>query len=804
MIRSDSRPPLGWLLVLFMGSGCAALIYEVVWLQLLQLVVGSSAVSLGLLLGTYMGGLCIGSLALPHFVSARNHPLRLYAVLELGIGTLGVLVLSGIPFVSRVYVATATEAGEGILVRGIICALCLLPPTILMGATLPAVSRWLETTPEGMAQLGFCYGANIAGAIFGCVLAGFYLLRVYDLALATYVAVAINVMAALAAFGLSTQIEYRPAANIVRRSTPRVHGYRFIYLAMGLSGLAALGAQVIWTRLLSMMLGVTVYTFSIILAVFLIGLGIGANAGSFLARKTSSPRLAFGVSQMLLAGGIAWTAYMLANVLPYWPIDPWLSINPWFNFQVDLLRTGWVTLPATVLWGASFPLALSALAARGQDPGRVSGEAYAANTLGAIVGAVAFSIVFIPWLGPRASQQLLIGLSAFAAVIVIAPAVGWRGLGWLTVATGISVLLLLTVADTPWPVVAYGHRIASTLRAFQLYPNTKTHLLYRGDGMSTSIAITESDTGQRSYHVNGKTEATTLLDDMRLQRMLGHIPALVHPNPRSVLSWGFGAGVTVGSFVVYPGIERMVICELEALVPPASDKYFGRENYNVLHDPRTEVIYDDARHHLFTAKEKFDVITSDPLDPWAKGTAALYTREFFEEVRRHLNPGGMFAQFVQLYESNDAAVKSELATFFDVFPAATVWSNNVNGGGFDLVLLGRTTADAIDVDQIQQRLDRPDYAAVVESLNDVGFHSAVELLATYVSRPSDLEDWLKGAELNRDRNLRLQYLGGLGVNAGAHESIYAELLNHRRFPGGLFAGSIPRIQLLRSLLLPHQ
>src|SRR6185369_1919011 len=161
---------------------------------------------------------------------------------------------------------------------------------------------------------------------------------------------------------------------------------------------------------------------------------------------------------------------------------------------------------------------------------------------------------------------------------------------------------------------------------------------------------------------------------MRLQRMLGHIPALVHENPRSILSWGFGAGVTAGSFVVHPGVERMVICELEPLVPAASSRFFGKQNYKVMSDRRTQIIYDDARHYLLTTKETFDVITSDPLDPWAKGTAALYTKEFFEGIKAHLNPDGMFAQFVQLYESNEDAVKSELATFSAAFPDVTLWS----------------------------------------------------------------------------------------------------------------------------------
>ena len=212
MTPHDLTPPTGpaaprrflpVLLVLFVGSGCAALIYEVVWLQLLQLVIGSTAVSLGVLLGTFMGGMCVGSLLLPRLVSDRRHPLRVYALLELGIGAIGLVVLFGMPYVEQVYARYAGHGLPGILLRGAVAGVCLLPPTLLMGATLPAIARWVETGPQGVSWLGFFYGGNIAGAVFGCLLAGFYLLRVYDMATATYVAVALNVTVAAIALALA-------------------------------------------------------------------------------------------------------------------------------------------------------------------------------------------------------------------------------------------------------------------------------------------------------------------------------------------------------------------------------------------------------------------------------------------------------------------------------------------------------------------------------------------------------------------------------------------------------------------------
>src|SRR5512143_1121584 len=190
--QSFSRPYLPILLILFAGSGCAALIYEIVWFQLLQLAIGSSAVSLGALLGTFMGGMCLGSILLPKKISTRHHPLRVYAYLELGIGVLGLLGLWAIPVLDSVYAAVAKVGLQGVFLRTVVAAICLLPPTLLMGASLPAIARWIETTPRGISWLGFFYGGNIVGAVFGCLLAGFYLLRVYDMATATYCAAGVD------------------------------------------------------------------------------------------------------------------------------------------------------------------------------------------------------------------------------------------------------------------------------------------------------------------------------------------------------------------------------------------------------------------------------------------------------------------------------------------------------------------------------------------------------------------------------------------------------------------------------------
>jgi spermidine synthase len=228
---------------------------------------------------------------------------------------------------------------------------------------------------------------------------------------------------------------------------------------------------------------------------------------------------------------------------------------------------------------------------------------------------------------------------------------------------------------------------------------------------------------------------------------------------------------------------------MEPLIPPTATQYFGKENYNVMHDPRVQIVYDDARHFVLTTREKFDIITSDPIHPWVKGSATLYSKEYFELVKQHLNPGGIVTQWVPLYESDTRTVKSEVATFFDVFPNGSIWGNDNNGTGYDTVLLGQVDPPKIDVDAIEQRLSRPDYAAVVQSMRDVGFGSVVDLLATYAGQRQDLLPWLEGAEINRDGNLRLQYMAGLALNVSMEGAIYSQILSYKRYPQNMLVAS---------------
>ena len=763
-----------FVLPLAFGSGAAALIFEVVWFQQLELVMGSTAVSLAILLTAFMGGMCLGSLLLPRLVPAQAHPVRVYALIEFGIGVFGILVLRLIPMVSGVAA-----------LRGVVAAACVLPPTLLMGATLPALARQAAAVKRRVSWIGFFYCANLVGAVLGCLLAGFHLMRQYGVTAATYAAAAINLlMAATAIVFAGTSVR----ADHVKQ-LPSTSGPCPIYAAIALSGLCALGAEVIWTRLLALLFGASVYAFSIILAVFLIGLGVGSGAGSFLCRIVTQPRRALGWCQLLAAYAIAWTAYNLGAALPNWPINPLLPPNIWLHFEIDFARAVWALLPATLLWGASFPLALAA-ASNGQDTGRLTSGIYAANTLGAIIGALSTSLFLISWVGSQHAQQVLIVLSVIAGLLLLLPdKPRWPAL----MAAVASVLFLVSVPPVARLLIAYGRYAATWVG--------KGEIVYAAEGRNSSVAVSRFANGVLTFHVAGKIQASNVPRDMRLQRMLGHLTTLPNAHPRSILVIGCGAGITAGAVSIDPRVERETIVEIEALVPTAAEDYFSEANFGVLRDPKVRLLIDDGRHYLMTAKERFDGITIDPLDPWVKGAANLYTQEFLEALKQHLNPGGIVTMYVQLFQTDLDAVKSSVATFLEVFPNGTIWGNPYQGKGHDMILLGQVEPLRIDLDEMEERIGyRGGNRRVASSLAEVDINSPVDLFRTYAGQKSDLAEWLRGAAINHDSTLRMQYLAGLGLDLDDAASIYAGILAYRRFPADLFVSTAGSVNSLKQAM----
>jgi spermidine synthase len=771
----------GAILILFALSGMAALIYEIVWYQLLQLAIGATAISLGVLLASFMGGLCLGA-GLFARLKTRAHPLYLYAVIELAIGAFGLLVLWILPLLDKVYFAAVAAGMPSLLLRGVLAALCLLPPTILMGASLPAIVRFAGRGPTTWAWL---YAANTLGAMAGALLAAFVLLRLYDIAVASYAAAAINLVVAAGSWWLARHAPLEDAALEDVAPAAADPARLAIYFTIALSGLTALGAEVVWTRLLGMLFAGTAYAFATILAVFLGGMALGSFLSAPILKRVR-PALALGLCQLLLAAAIGWAAYCMSELLPKMPAL--YSTDGWRVAGGDFLRAAYALFPATLLWGASFPFAMAAIRG-GADPAKPVGRIYAANTLGGIAGALLVSLVMIVAVGTQNTERLLLALTAMGGVLLLAreiKSMNTHILGsaiGLTGAASLCALLLWTVPALPPSVVAYGPDASiysQELRSLALV-----------EGINSTVAIdNRNDDNITEISVAGHVEASNQIDDMRLQRMVGHLPALLHPNPKKILGIGFGAGVSAGSFTRYPSVTSITVCEIEPAIPPTSSRFFAKDDNNVYRDPRTRIVFDDARHYMMTTKETYDIIASDPLDVWVKGTASIYTQEFFEKVRDHLNPGGYFTLYVPLYQADQAVIKSELATFFKVFPNATVWANTQQGGlGYDMVAMGQKDPLKIDISQIQKRLLNPEYMPVLVSLNQIGFTSASDLYGTFAAQRSDLAKWLGDAQVNTDRNLRLMYLAGWSYNADQANALYQEILTQRKTPRNIFSGA---------------
>jgi spermidine synthase len=787
------------LLVLFFASGCAALIYETVWFYLVQLVVGASSISVAVLLSSFMGGMALGSWLLPRVLSAveghvrshRAHPFHVVAALELGIALLGLAIPFALPYIQQVYLTRAEPGASAVLWRALVCAVVLTPPTILMGATLPAIASWYEGRHDARS-VGLLYMANLSGGATGTVLAGFYLLRVHDTLVATWVAVALNLLVA-AVFYFSANLEPgtqpRKPVEPVEPVEPTA---RAIYAAAALSGFTALGAEVVWTRQLSLLFGASAYTFSLLLAVFLAGLGIGGLAGARLAR-TAKPRTMLGVIQAALAVAIGFGAWAIVNVLPQWQPTtqflPEVRARPFLAFGFDALRCAFAMLPATILWGASFPLTLACIERRAGFTSHVA-RINATNTIGALTGAIALTAVGIPVLGSQRSQQLIVLVASATGLLLLTNFASRRvvAVAASAVVTITSVLAVLIVPPVPGHLIAYGRSVNSW--------DSIKRFLFLGEGATASIAVTEGVAGAKQFHIAGKVEASDMDIDMRLERMLGHVPALLHPDPKSILIVGVGAGVTAGALSIHPEVGRIVICEIELLVPISARAWFGNENHHVLDDPRVQLVFDDARHFLQTTDEKFDIVTSDPIHPWVRGAATLYSLEYLTLVKEHLRPGGVVTQWIPMYETDLPSVKSEIGTFARVFPDTTLWNPDLLEEGYDLVALGRVEESPISEDAIQARIDAD--PRLKKSLADVTLHSAGDLLGTYAGRGRDLTAFLADAQINRERSLRLQYLAGLAANTDHRYLIFGSILAHRRYPADLFAASAETAAQLRS------
>jgi spermidine synthase len=689
--------------LLFFFSGATGLVYELLWVRILYQAFGSTIQSITTVVAAYMGGLGLGAWLFGRKADRYERPAALYGWLEIAIGVFGLASPFVLSLAHRIYLGTAgglaLGGGASIALRFGLAALALLVPTTLMGGTLPALTKGFMGVERDRLQtsLGRLYGLNTLGAVVGTALAGFYLIERVGIRPSLYATAAVNLTLGAAALALARPLDPSPAAPPpAARSSDRTRRVALALLAV--TAFASLLDEIAWTRVLVMVVGGSTYAFTLVLLVFLLGIGLGS---AIVARR--SPARPPPVADAALAQGItgAGAALLLAffAALPLYVIR--VFQHPGFGATERLgllgLAVGAVVLIPAVGMGLSFPLLADLAAPRDTARGADVGVAYALNTLGSIAGAVLTGFVLVVTLGTETTLRLGLVINGAAALVLAALAARGvaegsaehRALRLRVLAAGGlgSIALGAAVGASGWSsrlidlgptIYARDPMSPAAQQAFLAHRGAR-QLAFR-EGWNATVSVWEGLTG-RTLRVNGKVDASDQ-GDMDTQIMIGLAPAAARPEATSALVIGFGSGVTTRVLADVPGMRRVRVVEIEPAVLSVSG-LFASVNDSVLARPAVSAVADDARSALQLRDDMYDVIVSEPSNPWVAGIATLYTPEFLQIVRSRLAPGGVFSQWVQLYQLPLPVVAGIVRNVRSVFPHVEVWFSS----SLDLMIL---------------------------------------------------------------------------------------------------------------------
>ena len=783
------------LVILFLVSGATSLVYETLWVRELQLVFGTSQLAVSAVLAAFMAGLAVGGLAAARWAGRVRRPVLAYAVLEACIGLYALTFPFLVKLCTPVYLAFwgAFEPGPAAFAtfQLILLGLVLLPPTVCMGATLPLLARYV-TSREGEAgfQVGRLYGANTLGAVAGTGLAGFWLLPALGLSGTTLGAATVNGLLALGALALhryagsgwkeNSPMEAQtadPAAGEgdAEGIMPGCGKFRIILLIAAMTGFAGLVYEVAWFRLMALMLGASSYSFSIMLISFLLGIGIGGWVGGAVSDRVLSARGVPGVLLGLawLQAGVAvlaWLAMYAYSELPFafvWFYDQLEDHGHWFWAARLGMGMALMTPPA-LLMGASFAFLVRAAAGRPQALNRPVGLLYGANTIGAIAGAVTGAMVLLPLLTVRGAVLVAAMVNLAAGVgsagvrlklLASASRVQWAGWGVATIMTACLVFwkpppwnpLLMTSGMYTY-VSMLKERNRDGLLSFAVTP---FDLLYYREGFSTVVTVAKVRASGKIWLANnGKIDASTDVD-MNTQLLLAHLPFIFKPDPEKVLVIGLASGITTGSIALHKEPESIDIAEIEPSTVAASHQ-FDAYNHRPLEDPRVRLYINDARNHLMrTADATYDMVVSEPSNPWLTGVSNLFTRDFFQLGKQKMKTGGVWTQWIQMYDLSTDDLNSLLATFAEVYPYVRLFRVDVA----DLVLIGSDRPLPLTESVINDSLAGS--KAVIADLDLIGIHNALDILALYQFDRDKLLTIAKDAVINTDDNMYIEYAAPL-------------------------------------------
>ncbi|MFO0931487.1 MAG: fused MFS/spermidine synthase [Planctomycetota bacterium] len=754
--------------VLYLLSGIAALLYQVVWTKELSHQFGVTAYAVGTTLAVFMLGLATGSLVLGRVADRVRRPLVAYAWIEGGIalGALGsraaLRAVEG--WVASLDLASA-DGATLTAVRALGTALVLAVPTILMGGTLPVLVK--AAVARGGAPgraVGRLYAVNALGGAAGCLLAGFVTIGALGLDGSLRVGVALNLVAAVGALALARRrgaAATPPAADAaVPRAVPDARpvgaAMRTAFLVAGVVGL---GVEVAWTRLLMMNLDSTAQSFAAVVAVCLVGLGLGSAAAARLADRVEPVR-AYAVATALVGVALLASAGLWAAFAPRsgdaarWVLARLPAAaggNAAFRLVVALVQCALLVLGPTFLMGCSFPFAGRAFARDPGEVGRRLGAAVTLNTLGCTLGPLLCGFWWLPSFGVQASLALCASLALVAGAGLLATTTRPAA----RAAVAVAAVAVLAFAWTRAP----GTLVAGTEQ------RSGGRLLHAEEDVCGSVAVLEVESGGercRQLKVGTTSMITDALGCRRYTRLLGHLPALLHPAPRDALVICLGSGMTLSAVAAHPDIATIDCVELSPAVVRAARRFFGEANGAVLDDPRVRVVVNDGRTHLLHGRKAYDLIALEPPPPYDDGVASLYAREFYELCRDRLREGGMVAQWIPYHCITQPQLRSLLATVRAVFPDATLWELF---DGREYAVIGRRGGGPVPLERLAARFAEPRVRAHLEP---VGIRHVEDLLACHVLGPDGLAAFTDGAPLVTDDR------PGIGYDLAARDALPLE------------------------------
>ncbi|MFN7916259.1 MAG: hypothetical protein U0Q55_13040 [Vicinamibacterales bacterium] len=762
----------GVLLAAYAASGMAGLIYEVSWTRLLTLHLGRGLAASSTVLAAYMGGLALGA-AIAGRIAARWSPqpaLRTYAALEILVAVLALAIPFELQWLTPVF-AGAYGEGPGLafgVVRFGTALLLLLLPALALGATFPLAVRGTAGLPGSAAAYpGRLYAMNTVGAALGAALSGFVLLPAFGVLGTLAIGVVASGAAAAAAFALAARPSVGGAvsgtdpgvagAGAPRgTSVPRAvgSGVTLACLLLGVTGAATFIAEVGWTRVFAMLVGPSTYAFAATVSVFITGLAIGAGLGAFIGARVR-PAMAAAWMLGLGAWAAAWTGAAAGGLLPHAVAADFAGAAS-VSIVARAIPVVSTVLPLAVAIGAVFPLALLLAGGSSADP-RTIGIVYAVNTVAAVLASLAAGFVLVPRLGLEhtlAIVPVLLAVGAVIAALSSGTPIWQRG---AALVPAVAALAYVSTAP-PWDrgLLASGaYKYASAIAPGLDLETALTagSLLYYRDGATATVSV-KRVTGSLALAIDGKVDASTA-GDMLTQKLLAQLPLLLHGAARDVGIIGLGSGITAASALTHD-IERLDVIEIAPEVVEAS-RLFAAPGAGPLDDPRTRMLVTDARTHMALSSRRYDVIVSEPSNPWLAGVAALFTREFFTAALAHLNPHGVICQWVNTYDISTTDLQSVVATFSAVFPHTTLW---LVGDG-DLMLIG--SADPLEPRLAQLGEGLTD-ARVRADLSTLGVRSPFGLLSMFAGGDAAAARFGAGAPLQTDSRMALEFSAPMALH----------------------------------------